>query len=246
MRKTSQILTAALIILTSCSALAATQQPVVLELFTSQGCSSCPPADALLRQLSANDPSLLPLSFHVHYWDYLGWKDPFSSESNTNRQRGYAHSLSAGQVFTPQLIVNGGSSAIGSQEGEVREAIAHAKQTPASVDVSITPDPATGKLTVAFTAMGQTALHSDADIWGISFNRHSKTNVANGENSGRMLESMNNVIEIKRLGVWHSSDAHLTLQLDPVTEDGTTIIVQATQQGRILGAAAYLKTSPNN
>ena len=241
MRKANLIIGAALMILTSFSALAATQQPVVLELFTSQGCSSCPPADALLRQLSANDPSLLPLSFHVRYWDYLGWKDPFSSAANTNRQRGYARALSAGQVFTPQLIVNGGSSAVGSQESEVQEAIARAKQTTASVDVSITLDPTTDKLMAAFTATGQSALHSDADIWGISFNRHSKTNVGAGENSGRILESINNVVEIKHLGVWHSGDAHSNLQLDSTTEDGLAIIVQAPQQGLILGAAVYFR-----
>src|SRR5690348_11508927 len=78
---------------------AATARPLVLELFTSQGCSSCPSADALLRALAGN-PSVLALSFHVHYWDYLGWKDPFSSEENTNRQHQYARVMGNNNVFT--------------------------------------------------------------------------------------------------------------------------------------------------
>src|SRR5581483_3518730 len=94
----------------------------VLELFTSQGCSSCPPADALAGRLST-DPGLLVLSFHVDYWDDLGWKDSFSSQQSTDRQYQYARALRQQTVFTPQLIVNGRRSLVGSQENEVRKAI---------------------------------------------------------------------------------------------------------------------------
>jgi hypothetical protein len=100
-------------------------QRSIVELFTSQGCSSCPPADALLGRLSA-DPALLALSFHVNYWNSIGWKDPFSSQISTDRQYTYAHALGERTVFTPQLIVNGTRSVIGSQENEIRKEIAKA------------------------------------------------------------------------------------------------------------------------
>src|SRR5688572_4445559 len=96
----------------------AAERPVVLELFTSQGCSSCPRADALLRHLAADDPSILPLSFHVHYWDRLGWKDPFSSAESTARQQAY-RDMHNGRMYTPQLIVEGAASAIGSNKAQV-------------------------------------------------------------------------------------------------------------------------------
>src|SRR5271170_2274982 len=116
-----------------------TGHPVVLELFTSQSCSSCPPADALLKQLSASDPDLLPLSFHVDYWDYLSWKDTYSSPAYTNRQKTYAQALGQNGVFTPQLIVNGTTSVVGSNENDVDQAIAAARRTPPAVSVSLKP-----------------------------------------------------------------------------------------------------------
>ena len=115
----------------------ASQKTVVLELFTSQGCSSCPPADALLHRLSAEDPTLLPLSFHVHYWDSLGWKDPFSSTQNTDRQNAYAQNFGDSQVYTPELVVDGMSGVVGSQETKVRNAIALAKAEQSAVNVFI-------------------------------------------------------------------------------------------------------------
>src|ERR1700722_5414982 len=100
----------------------------LVELFTSQGCSSCPPADAVVGRLSSN-PAVLVLSFHVNYWDDLGWKDPFSSVLSTDRQYAYARSLNERSVFTPQLIVNGMQSLVGSQEGKVQKAVAATSDT---------------------------------------------------------------------------------------------------------------------
>ena len=241
MRIGSLILATFWVLLSGSLGIAATTEPIVLELFTSQGCSSCPPADALVKQLSTNDPSLLPLSFHVHYWDYLGWKDPFSSVANTDRQKIYSQSVGDGQVFTPQLIVNGKISTIGSQEKEVREAIAKAKQMPPSVDVSIVPDQIAGKLTLQLSGKDQFSPNKDMDVWGISFKRYKMTSVDAGENGGRTLENINNVTSIKRLGVWQSGSKS-TMQLD-LPEDGFAVILQAPQQGPILGAAVYLNPS---
>src|SRR3982750_4509683 len=105
----------------------AAERPVVIELFTSQGCSSCPPADALLATM-ADDPSTLVLSYHVHYWDHLGWKDPFSSAENTQRQKNYDTLLGQSTIFTPQMIMDGHLSAVGSYPDRVTAAITDAKK----------------------------------------------------------------------------------------------------------------------
>jgi len=114
--------------------------PVVIELFTSQGCSSCPPADRLLSRLAA-EPGyrgrVVPLAFHVDYWDYIGWRDPFSSPRWSERQRDYGRSLGLGTVYTPQLVIDGRSECVGSQEGDVRREIGRALATPAAGRVEL-------------------------------------------------------------------------------------------------------------
>src|SRR5271169_3162894 len=102
------------------------ERPIVVELFTSEGCSSCPPADALLAEL-AGRPDVLALSFHVDYWDRLGWKDPFSSPDATRRQHGYADLLGLATVYTPQMIVDGRWQAVGSDRSEVERALGSAR-----------------------------------------------------------------------------------------------------------------------
>src|ERR1700760_878602 len=117
---------------------AAAEQPVVVELFTSQGCSSCPPANAFLNEMTKDRKDVLPLSFHVTYWDRLGWKDPFSLEAATSRQDRYGHRFGDGS-YTPEIVVDGASSHVGSYRAEVGSAIDSAKRqslTAASVAVA--------------------------------------------------------------------------------------------------------------
>ena len=207
-------------------------RPVVLELFTSQGCSSCPPADALLTKL-AQDPSLLALSFHISYWDYLGWKDPYSSEDTTNRQRSYASAMGKGQIFTPQLVVDGTLSAVGSQTGTVKDSIESAKNTlPPEATVSFSHSSDNLLVDISGTQA------KGADVWLVYFDRSSDTDVRAGENDGRRLVSTNPVTSIKRLGTLDGEKAQYKLAMP---KEGVAVIVQTPNLGRILGANSFLK-----
>src|SRR6201989_1052779 len=115
------------------------ERPIVVELFTSEGCSSCPPADALLAELSAR-PDVLALSFHVDYWDRLGWKDPFSSPDATRRQHGYADLLGLATVYTPQMVVDGRWQAVGSDRNELEQALGSARRIRDGVPVEVAVD----------------------------------------------------------------------------------------------------------
>lgn len=211
-------------------------QPVVLELFTSQGCSSCPPADALMGQM-AHDPALLPLLFHVSYWNSLGWKDPYASAETTGRQYAYAKALGAGNsVFTPQLVVNGTQSMVGSDESKLRKAVAAENQKPSPVQATLKQDPA-GKLNLSLSGVDLKTV----DIWEVRFISHATTPVGAGENGGRTLESVNNVTSIKRLDDMVSKDGSFTLSSLQAPDDGLAVIVQEPGPGRILGSAVYMK-----
>jgi hypothetical protein len=115
------------------------ERPIVVELFTSEGCSSCPPADALLTEL-ASRPEVLALSFHVDYWDRLGWKDPFSSPAATLRQQRYAELLGLATVYTPQIVIDGKWQAVGSDRGEVERALDSARRSREGVPVELALD----------------------------------------------------------------------------------------------------------
>ena len=204
-------------------------QRSVIELFTSQGCSSCPAADAIVGRLST-DPELLVLSYHVTYWDDLGWKDSFSSSGSTDRQYAYARSLGERSVFTPQLVVNGTQSLVGSQENAVRKAVttAEPKAFPIQASLSKQPD-GTYEVTLTGPAIA-------AEVWEVRYVRHAITSVRAGENSGRDLETYNNVTHIQRLGSFKAGIFKIQALRQP--EDGLAVLVQGPDAGPILGAAA--------
>jgi hypothetical protein len=200
-----------------------------MELFTSQGCSSCPPADALVGRFTSN-PDVLALSFHVDYWNDLGWVDTFASKASTDRQYAYAHALGERSVFTPQLVVNGMQSLVGSQDGAVQHAVDAVKDAfPVQADLSRQPD---GSFTVNLAGPAVRA-----DVWEVRYVRKAVTQIRRGENGGRTLETFNNVTQIRRLGAF----APGTLKLPPLKspEDGVAVVVQGFGAGRVLGAAAY-------
>ena len=208
----------------------ADERPVVVELFTSQGCSSCPPADKLLGEL-AQRPDVIALGYHISYWDHLGWKDPLSSDASTDRQKAYAHRLS-GQVYTPEMVVEGSDEFVGSHRDEVLSALRNAHPAvvaPASFAAdrrSVTIGPGRGS----------------GNVLLVRFAQHRATQVGAGENAGRALEDTNGVETLMPLGAWTGAKAAFPIE-PPGPGEGLAVLVQA-EDGKILGAAA-VKSEPN-
>jgi hypothetical protein len=235
MKHTITYALAALLGLTVSQAQADSNRPIVLELFTSQGCSSCPPADALLRSL-AKDPNILPLSMHVIYWDYLGWKDPFASNANTSRQRDYVQILKARGMFTPQMIVDGRFSVVGSSRGEITQALEKSNDGKISVPIEVKHDDAHHQMQVHIAAMSDASLPAQATLYAMHFKRDASTQVTAGENNGETLTSINNVTKIETLGSWKQQDADYTLTMGSAPDEGLALILQSDVQGKVIGA----------
>jgi hypothetical protein len=201
--------------------------PVVVELFQSQGCSSCPPANANVMAI-ADRPDVLALSFGVTYWDSLGWKDTFASPRFTARQWDYAHGLGHANVFTPQVVVNGRRDGVGVDRNELRTLIAAGDR---------------GDGGPALTVHGGTLVVSSAprrvaDVWLVRYDpRIVQVPIGRGENNGRTLPHKNVVRELTRLGRW--TGAAETLALPPHGDPSlrTAILVQSPGGGPILAAA---------
>jgi hypothetical protein len=209
----------------SAPALAAGERLTVVELFQSQGCSSCPPTNANVMALSER-PDLLTLSFGVTYWDALGWKDTFASPRYTDRQWDYAHAFHRQQVFTPEVVVNGRADVVGRDRGELEALIA---RQAGNSGPRILLDK--GAVTVG-------AGSGAADVWLVRFDpRIVQVPIARGENGGRTLPHRNVVKELVKLGEWTGREA--TYRLPPSADAalGDAILVQAGPGGAILAAA---------
>jgi hypothetical protein len=214
-------------------AMPAAAQPhgrVVVELFTSQGCSSCPPADALLLELIRSRPDLLPLAFHVTYWDRLGWRDPFGLAEATERQRRYAGTLPRsaypGTVYTPQAVVQGQIDAIGSDRAALLAAIDAAPRP--TVPLALRPG---GDGLLVEAGAGNAA----GTLLLVGFDPRHETPVARGENRGRRLVEGNIVRSFRAIGGW--SGQPLSLTLPRPAGERAALLLQAAD-GRILGSAA--------
>jgi len=217
-----------------------TDAPVVLELFTSEGCSSCPPADALLGRL-AQRRDLLPLAFHIDYWDYLGWKDLFDSPLATERQYAYGKALDA-MVYTPQMVVDGAREAVGSDEAAVALAIDAEKVRP-KLKLAVTRDGA-GLYSVALPAGEASA--GPASVYVALFDHLHETPIGRGENSGRKLSEFNIVRQWRKIGTWAGEAAVFPLDLSASSEafDACAILVQDGSNGRLRGATAFALRQP--
>ena len=209
----------------------AADQPVVVELFTSQSCSSCPPADALLGELAHDRTDLLALSFHITYWDRSGWRDRFSLREATERQRRYSSTLVGsryrGQVYTPQLVVQGQADAVGSDREAVLAAI-EAARGGARVPITVTPNVTSVTIQVG-------AGSGVATVWLIGYDPRHETDVRSGENGGRKLVDVNVVRSIVQAGAWLGQP----LRVDEQKPEGQRIaVLLQAAGGGILGAAA--------
>ena len=227
---------------TAQTATAGDSRPVVVELFTSQGCSSCPPADDLLAEL-AKDPGVLALSFHVDYWDYIGWKDPFAAAQYTERQRDYAAALGLRYVYTPQMVIDGRHNVVGSKRREVTQAVENASATATAVEVTL--EPADGGRAV-LSAGAPPA--EGATVWLITFDDGHDTPVASGENRGRALHNTNVVRDLRSLGTWSGTAQTYAVDFAKAKAEGRggcAVIVQQGRGGPIVGAAVYDLDGPS-
>jgi hypothetical protein len=203
----------------------ADERPIVVELFTSEGCSSCPPADALLAEL-ANRPDVLALSFHVDYWDGLGWKDPFSSREATQRQERYKTLLDLATVYTPQIVVDGRWQAVGSDRTEVGRALDVARRNRSDIPVALAVD--RGNAQIKLSSVGDSM---PASVVLIGFDRRHVDKVKGGENGGRILAHADVVRGIDEIGSTRGIVTPVPWPCDRIAA-----IVQA-KDGHILGVA---------
>lgn len=202
--------------------------PVVVELFQSQGCSSCPPANANVLAI-ADRPDVLALSFGVTYWDSLGWKDTFASPSFTSRQWDYAHGFGHDSVFTPQIVINGRRDGVGIDRAELQRLIVAGDR---------------GDTGPALTVKGSSIViaaapaRQNADVWLVRYDpRIVQVPIRRGENGGRTLPHRNVVRELTRLGHWNGGAETLTLPTPTDAALRTAILVQNQGGGAILAAA---------
>ena len=220
---------AALLLLLGIASAAAAERPIVVELFTSEGCSSCPPADALLSEL-ATRAQVLALSFHVDYWDGLGWKDPLSSAAATARQQHYARLLGTGGVYTPQIVVDGSWQAVGSEKSAVEAAIDMARRAARSIPVSLVSGNGTAR--IAIGAAGSAATGS---VVLIGFDRRRVDRVAGGENDGRTLTHVGVVRGIAEIGRFDGKGGAITAPVGWGADRLAVLVADAS--GHIFGAA---------
>ena len=214
------------------------QTRAVIELFTSQGCSSCPAADRLIGELT-KDPSLISISVPIDYWDYLGWKDTLADPLHSARQRAYSKVRGDREVYTPQVVVNGGFQALGSDKAAIDHMIAKSRQNPATLSLPLTVSISGGRLTVTLPEASLTRPPAEVVVVGLA--KAVTVAIKRGENKGKTI-TYNNVA--RRWAKLDSADGKLwTVPLDQIEAEGVTAAAVMVQDGTlerpslILGAA---------
>jgi hypothetical protein len=211
----------------------------VVELFTSQGCSSCPRADALLGRLAARD-DIIALSMSVDYWDYLGWRDTLASPKFTERQRTYAVARGDGAIYTPQAVINGIAHENGSDETGIIHAIEKTSRKIAPMLVPIRLSTEDGKLVIEADAAAGGAHPKDATLWLAVIAKSVEVKIRRGENRGRTITYHNVVREIIPIGMWNGQPMTVRLPRDSFMRPGTercAVLLQQGKAGPIVGAA---------
>ena len=212
----------------------------VIELFTSQGCSSCPAADKLAGKL-ATDPSLVVLSLSIDYWDYLGWKDTLALPRHSTRQRAYARNRGDRQVYTPQVVINGSVHALGSDQVAIEHAIAQSRRNPATLSVPVTVSVSGDQLAVSVPADKND--RAGGEVWLCAVAKAVPVAVGRGENSGRTITYHNVTRRWLKLGEWTGEAKTWTAPISELKAQGidaAAVLVQggsADNPGPLLGAA---------
>jgi hypothetical protein len=209
----------------------------VVELFTSQGCSSCPAADRVLRQL-AQRPGVIALSFPVAYWDYLGWKDTFARPENAARQQRYA-AIKGGEVYTPEAIVNGLRHCVGSNLDAIEYALKATDPIIRGEAVWLSARRQDGKLIIETGAARDSARYKMGKVWVAAVQRSAEVAIKAGENSGRKITYTNVVLGLTEAGAWEGAPASYAVQLSTIPKGGEMLVafLQAEPLGPIIGAA---------
>ncbi|PTQ74545.1 DUF1223 domain-containing protein [Celeribacter persicus] len=195
---------------------------VVVELFTSQGCSSCPPADAMMQELATRQ-GVLPLSLHVDYWDYIGWRDEFAQPQFTLRQKAYAHAIGKRTIYTPQIIVQGADFLVGAKPMRLADMVLRQMSTPpAPVDLTLSRE---GER-LSITAVPEGPLPSAMRLQIVRFDPHERVTIERGENAGRVVDYSNIVTDWRPLAEWNGL-APLVVTVDTNGPDSVAVILQA-------------------
>jgi hypothetical protein len=214
----------------------------VVELFTSQGCSSCPPADKIIGEL-AKDPSVIALSMPIDYWDYLGWKDTLADSRFSARQKAYSQMRGDREVYTPQVVVNGSAHVVGSDRAGIESAIGATEKTDGvmSVPVTMTLNGKQINVSVAASTRGPASMHGE--VWICSISKAVPISIGRGENRGREVTYHNVVRNLLKVGDWNGSSGSWTVPLENISREGVDAAVVYLQDGSrdkpgpMLGAA---------
>jgi len=227
--------------------------PVIVELFTSEGCSSCPPADALLARLDKIQPvpgaEVIALKQHVDYWNHLGWRDPYSSEQFSARQEGYARAFGNNGLYTPQMIVDGQTEFVGSQESRARQAIAQAARSPkAAVHLAWASNPEAGNampLEVRVEKLEGAMAGDTAEVFLAVTENNLHSEISSGENAGRKLDHTAVVRTLERIGIADPQAAAFAarriIEISPGWKRENlraVVFVQGSRSRRMLAAAS--------
>jgi hypothetical protein len=213
----------------------------VVELFTSQGCSSCPPADQIMGEL-AKDPNVIALSMPIEYWDYLGWKDTLADSRFSARQKAYSQMRGDRDVYTPQVIVNGSANVIGSDRAGIESAILNTQKSVGVMSVPVTMT-LSGKQINVSVAASKATTPGHGEVWICSVSKAVPISIGRGENRGRQVTYYNVVRNILKVGDWNGSSGSWSVPLENVSRDGVDAAVVYVQDGNrdkpgpMLGAA---------